>query len=236
MLVLVTRPRAQAGATVRALAAMGHEALVEPALEIVPLPFPEPAEPVAAVVLTSANAAAAVPGRLRGVPVFAVGAATAEAATRAGCGDVRAGTDDGCALAGLVRASLEPRDGVVLHLAAEEVREGLEEGLAGAGFAYRRVAAYRAVPSAGLSATARSALTAGRVGAALFLSPRSAAVFAGHARSAGLEGRLGATVAACLSEAVAAEIRDLPWRAVRIAAARDHTALLAVLADPTVEC
>lgn len=234
--MLVTRPRAQAAATARALAAMGHEALVEPVLEIVPLPVPEPAEAVAAVVLTSVNAAGAVPEGLRGLPVFAVGAATAAAARRAGCADVRAGTDDGRTLARLVRADLDPGSGVVLHLAAEEVREGLGEGLVGAGFTYRRIAAYRAVPSPGLSAGARSALAEGRVGAALFFSPRSAAVFAGHARAAGLEGRLGSAVAACLSRAVAAEIRDLPWRAVRVAAARDHTALLAVLADATVEC
>jgi uroporphyrinogen-III synthase len=183
LLVLVTRPRAQAEATAVALRALGHEPLLDPMLVIEPLPPPDLTgqENIAAVVLTSANAVPALPASLKDRPVFAVGPATAEAAKAAGCRDVRAGSDDGRALAGLVSRALPPGAGaVVLHLAAEEVREGLAAGLRDAGLAYRHVVAYRAVPSARLAPATSRALVDGRLGAALFFSPRTAAVFAAH--------------------------------------------------------
>jgi len=241
LLVLVTRPRAQAEATAVALRALGHEPLLDPMLVIEPLPPPDLTgqENIAAVVLTSANAVPALPASLKDRPVFAVGPATAEAAKAAGCRDVRVGSDDGLALAGLVSRALPTWTGaVVLHLAAEEVREGLEAGLRNAGLSYQHIVAYRTVPSARLSPATSQALVDGRLGGALFFSPRTAAVFAAHVRAAGLaEGSRGA-VAACLSRAVAAELRDLPWRAVRVAAARDQTALMALLADgsPKASC
>ena len=234
MLVLVTRPRAQAEATAQALRALGHDPIIDSMLEIEPLPLPDlAAEGVAAVVLTSANAAPALPAALKALPVFAVGSATADAAREAGCRDVRAGSDDGRALARLVRGALPPPSGTVLHLAAEEVRDGLEAGLREAGLSYRRVMAYRAVPSPGLAPATSQALAAGRLGAALFFSPRTAAVFAAHVRAAGLGWGLRDAVAACLSRAVADEAQSLPWwREVRVAATRDQTALLGLLAYP----
>lgn len=197
-------------------------------LVIEPLPLPDlPAPDVAAVVLTSANAVPALPGALKLLPVFAVGRTTAAAAGAAGCPDVRAGPDDGRALARLVRDALPA--GTVLHLAAEEVREGLEAGLREAGLCYRRVTAYRAVPSPGLAPATSGALMDASLGAVLLFSPRTAAVFAGHVRAAGLGHGLRGTLAACLSRAVAGEAAGLPWREVRVAASRDQTALLDLL-------
>jgi uroporphyrinogen-III synthase len=237
VLVLVTRPRAQAEVTAAALRALGHEPLLDAMLEIEPLHLPDLAgrEDVAAVVLTSANAVTALPASLAGLPVFAVGAATAAAARAAGCRDVRAGSDDGRALAGIVASALPPGAGAVLHLAAEEVREGLEAGLRAAGLAYRRAVAYRALPSAGLAPATGRALAAGRLDAALFFSPRTAAVFAAHVRTAGIGEGLRATFAACLSPAVADEVRGLPWREVRVAAAPGQAALLALLGTPAAK-
>jgi uroporphyrinogen-III synthase len=209
---------------------MGHEPLIDPALEIAPLPLPPlDAAGVAAIVVTSANAARRLPAGLLGLPVFAVGRATASAARAAGAGDVRAGGEDGRALEALVDRELPAGAGEVLHLAGEEVRPGIGEALWAAGRRYRCVTAYRAVPSAGLGAAARDALEAGRLGAALFFSPRTAAVWRGHVEAAGLAGRLAGVTAACLSGAVASELRALPWRALRVAAAPDRAALLRCL-------
>ncbi len=239
MLVLVTRPAAQAEATAAVLRALGHEPLLDPMLVIEPLPLPDlTAEGVAAVVLTSANATPALPATLKALPLFAVGRTTAAAARAAGGGDVRAAPDDGRALARLVRQAVPSGAGTVLHVAAEEVREGLEEGLRDARLVYRRVTAYRAVPAAKLAPATSEALAAGGLGAVLLMSPRTAAVFAAHVRAAGLERGLHGTLAACLSRAVADEVGGLPWRAVRVAAARDQTALMALLADgsPKASC
>jgi uroporphyrinogen-III synthase len=108
VLVLVTRPRAQAEVTAAALRALGHEPLLDAMLEIEPLHLPDLAgrEDVAAVVLTSANAVTALPASLAGLPVFAVGAATAAAAGPPAAATRAGGSDDGRALAGMVSRAL----------------------------------------------------------------------------------------------------------------------------------
>jgi uroporphyrinogen-III synthase len=229
MLVLVTRPREQAEATARLLRAAGHEVLIDPILDIRPLPPPrvEPGE-VAALAITSANAASALAELPADLPVFAVGEATAEAARAAGRRIVEAAAGDGSALAGLIRRSVA-HGGVVLHLCGRDVREGLEAGLVAAGYAYRQAPVYEAIPSPALATETVDAIRGRRLNAILFYSPRSATLFADKVAAAGLAQHLSPVLAVCLSEAVAAGLAGLPFRAVRVAAARDQKALLRCL-------
>ena len=125
-----------------------------------------------------------------------------------------------------------PGAGTILHLAGTEVRPGLEEALRAAGYAYRQVPAYRAVPCPTLGVATRAALAEGRLGAALFFSPRTAAVWRSLVEAAGFQDRVGRVVAACLSEAVAAELAGLTLAAVRIASRPDQAALLRCLDGP----
>ncbi|HEX6016126.1 MAG TPA: uroporphyrinogen-III synthase, partial [Geminicoccaceae bacterium] len=202
----------------------------DPVLEIrhVPLPF-LPDEGVAAVAITSANAAHALAGIGTRFPVYAVGAATAAAARAAGATEIRVADGDGRGLAELVGRTLVPAAGAVLHLAGADVREGLEEALAAAGFEYRRAVVYEAVPTPGMAPAAEAALRAGRLGAALFYSPRTAALWADRVTRLGLAGCLTRAIAACMSEAVAKPLRQLPFGDLRVAAARDQKALLRCL-------
>lgn len=231
MLVLVTRPHDQATRTAEQLAAMGHKVLVDPVLEIRPRPIGtvDPAG-IAALAITSANAAPALPAAGSGhLPVFAVGGATAEAARAAGCVRLHVAEGDGHGLAELIGRELSPERGAILHLAGAEVRAGFAERLAELGFACRRVIAYEAVPSPCLGRSACAALGEGRLGAVLFYSPRTARIWAGHVREAGLVSALERVVAVCLSAAVAAEIAGLPFKERRIAAATSQDALLRCL-------
>ena len=233
MPVLVTRPREQAGTTAEALAAMGHEALIDPVMRIEPLPLPDiTPDGVAAVVVTSANAARRLPAQLCRLPVFAVGAATAVAAREAGATDVRAGDSDGRALADLVGRTVRPAAGEILHLAGTKVRPGLEEELRAAGYAYRRVPAYRAIPCPALGEATRGVLAKDRLDAALLFSPRTTAIWRSLVEAAGLQDRLGRVIAACISEAAAAELTGLTLADVRIAPRPEQTALLRCLAGP----
>jgi uroporphyrinogen-III synthase len=230
MLVLVTRPREQAHATARLLEAMGHEALVDPVLAIRPIPRPSlPDEGIAAVAITSANAAHALAGIGARLPVYAVGAATAAAARAAGATEVRLATGEGRGLAELIGRTQAPAAGTVLHLAGADVREGLEEALAAAGFDYRREVVYEAVPTPGMAPDAEAALRARVLGAALFYSPRTAVLWAERVGRLGLAGCLARAIAACMSEAVAEPLRQLPFGDLRVAAARDQKALLRCL-------
>jgi uroporphyrinogen-III synthase len=145
---------------------------------------------------------------------------------------VRAGDSDGRALAALVGRTVGPAAGEVLHVAGTEVRPGIEDALRAAGYTYRCLPLYRAVASPTLGEATRAALEEGRLGAALFFSPRTAAVWRSLVEAAGLRDRLRRVIAACLSEAVAAELAGLTLPEVRIAARPEQMALLRCLDGP----
>jgi uroporphyrinogen-III synthase len=230
MLVLVTRPRAQALETAHLLEAMGHHAIIDPVIEIRPLPLPDlDLNGVALLAVTSANAAPALAGLDRELPVYAVGEATAAAVRAVGMQDVHIAEGDGRTLARLIARERRPEEGAILHLSGQEVHPSTAEALVAHGFAYRRVVAYAAVPTEGLSPETLAALRDGWLNAVLLYSPRSALLWAERVTDAGLKAALARVVAVCLSEAVAAALDGLPFKERRIAAARDQKALLRCL-------
>jgi uroporphyrinogen-III synthase len=230
VLVLITRPRAAALALARELEGRGHEALIEPLLTIEPIAGVVPnLAGVQAIVLTSGHALAALGGSDPGRPVFVVGEATAAAARRAGCRDVRTGGGDAGQLARLIARKCRPAAGPLLHLSGTEVRPELAEGLAQAGFALRRQAVYRARAAERLSPAALTALRGGGVGAVLLFSPRSAEILVRLLAAYGLTGCLGRTEAICLSRAVSDRCRELPWKALRVAARPEVSAMVGQL-------
>ena len=238
MRILVTRPRADAEALVAALAARGHEALVAPMLEI-RAPAPGAAPPdldgVQALLFTSANgvrALAALTAR-RDLPVFAVGDASARAARAAGFARVESAGGDVADLARLVRARCDPAAGALYHAAASRLAGDLKAALADAGFALRRDTLYESVAAQALPEALRAALASGRLDAATFFSPRTAATFVALVRDAGLAGACTRVTALCLSPAVATALAPLAWRAVSTAAEPTQDSLLAAL-DRTV--
>ena len=218
MRVLITRPRAAALTLARALEARGHEVLVEPLLTIEPIDGVVPDQAgVQAIVLTSGHAVAALAAIDPRLPVFAVGAATAAAARRAGRSDVRAGGGDAGRLARLIARQCRPAAGPLLHLSGTEVRPALADGLAAAGFTLRRQAVYRAHAALRLSPPVIDALARRSVGAVLLFSPRSARILAQLLEAHGLTDCLEQTGAICLSAAVARPCRHLGWRELRVA-------------------
>lgn len=117
--VLVLRPEPGASATVKRARERGLDARAIPLFEVEPVPWTVPeAGGFDALLLTSANAvrhAGEGLGELRGLPVYAVGAATADAARQAGF-DVASHGDVGIER---LLASIEP--GLrLLHLAGED--------------------------------------------------------------------------------------------------------------------
>ncbi|TVV74267.1 uroporphyrinogen-III synthase [Sphingomonas solaris] len=193
-MLLILRPRPGASETAARAAALGFVPVMTPLFTVRPLDWTPPArDAVAAVVMTSANAARHAGPALAGfraLPVWAVGAATARAARDAGCADVRAGDADAAALAGAIR---DAGTGPVLHLAGADHRP-----LDLPGTMTRIV--YRADPVAALDPPVIAALRAGAV--ALLHSPRAAALLRDLALAAGL--RLGDLRIAAISPAAIA--------------------------------
>ena len=229
----MSRPEPGAARTGAALAARGHAPLIAPVLVVRPTGDPLPDGPFDALLLTSANAVAALrdAAALRGLPVFAVGARTAAAALRAGLDPVREGPGDGAGLAALVGGSMAP-GARLLHAAGAERKREPAASLAAAGYRLSTHVAYTARPVPALPAAVDSALADRELDAALHLSQRSAAAAWALAEAAGHGGAFRALGHYCLSADVASALAAgrVP---VRFVAAHPREAdLLDALAPP----
>ena len=227
MHVLVTRPLEDGEEIAARLAEMGHRALLAPLLTPY---FPDGPEPdfqdVQAVLITSANGVRALIRRTarRDLPIFAVGPQTTQEAQAAGFTDIKNADGDARKLAQSTARWTTPDKGVLLHVCGEEAPGTLASALAGSGFTVRRAALYRVNAATALPPQAEQALRDGTLDAALFFSPRSARIFcdlAAHLPT-------GKLIAFCISP-VTAQALTLAFREVRVAAAPNQAALLALL-------
>ncbi len=232
MRLLLTRPRAESVALAAELHAAGFETLTAPMIEIETLANAAlELQGAQALLATSANGvrALATATPTRGLPLYAVGRATAGAARDAGFGTVESADGDVGALAGLVRARLDPAAGALVHAAGTVVAGDLSGLLTAAGFTVRRAVLYRARAVTALNSATASALAGGTIDGALFFSPRTARTFVTLAQEAGLAGHVQGVTAYCMSVAVADEASALEWSAVRVADEPDQGSLLALL-------
>jgi uroporphyrinogen-III synthase len=234
---LVTRPRHQAGRLAARLRARGIGCLVEPMLEVVPLPWDAAVlRGRQAILLTSPNAARMLLGAIAAEgdaglaalpPVLAVGAGTALPLRRAGLRRIEAAPgSDAVDLLRLARARLDPRRGKVAYLSGETVACDLAAALAPAGFAVERTMVYAARPAARLGKRACAAIASGRVQLAPFLSARTAAAFRALVVQESLEEACRGMVGVALSPRVAEAMRPLPWRKLAVAGRPDLDGLL----------
>jgi len=219
--LLVLRPEPGASATAARAAALNLPTVTAPLFTIVPLDWsaPDPAG-FDALLLTSANAArhgGVLLARYAGLPVYAVGAATAAAARTAGFAAVAVGDADGEAM--VARAA---QDGIsrLLHLTGRE-----HHAVAHPSLHVERRIVYAAQAVEQLPIRARAALGAGAV--ALLHSPRAATSLRALVLAAGLE--LGDIRVAAISPAVSAAAGG-GWNASITADSLGDDALLAAAA------
>jgi uroporphyrinogen-III synthase len=172
--------RAQPGADVTAdrVRALGHEAVVAPLLAVRVLPdVAVDLTGVAALAFTSANGVRAFADASgeRSLKVFAVGAATAQAARQAGFRSVLSADGDVDALAEGIAVRRGELRGAVLHPGAAEPAGDLAGALEKHGVEARRLVLYETAPVALGDAQAE---LLGRSDAVLLHSPRAAQVLA----------------------------------------------------------
>ena len=219
--LLVLRPEPGASETLARAAALDWDVAKAPLFTAAPCDWVVP-DPGAfdAVMITSANAARLGGDGLRhlvGLPLYAVGAASAQAARQAGFADVRAGDRDAAAL--LCRAA---EDGVarLLHLAGREHRDAAHDAIR-----IERRIVYGVDAVEVLPPEARAALKGDAV--ALLHSPRAAALFGTLIDRAGL-GRPDVRIAAISPAAL--DAAGPGWSAAIAAAEPTDQALLAAAA------
>jgi uroporphyrinogen-III synthase len=238
MRALVTRPREESESLARALAARGLDAIIEPLMQI----HYRAAETldlatVQAILCTSANgvrALARITGE-RGLPLLAVGEATASRARAEGFTAVASAGGGVADLVRLTAARLRPQNGRLLHVAGNVFAGDLVGALEAHGFMIERSVLYEARPVGALSEAVVGALGSGTIDFALFFSPRTAAIFVRLAGIAGVAGCCRTMTSLAISAAADVGLSGLPWRDRRVAERPNQLALLdtldAVLAE-----
>jgi uroporphyrinogen-III synthase len=209
--LLVLRPEPGTSATVERALKQGLKAIAVPLFEIDPIAWQSPkAASFDALLLTSANAVRQGGDdltKLRGLPVYAVGEATAEAARDAGF-DIAATGDAGV---DRLLGSIEPH-ARLLHLCGEDRREP-----EGARQEITPIPVYKAV------AIESPDLSAAEESIALVHSPRAGRRFAELVSDRG-------SIAIAAISATAAQAMGSGWDAVETAAEPTDEALLALAA------
>lgn len=176
--IWITRAQPGADLTAERVRALGHDAVVAPLLAVRTVPDVNvDLNGVAALAFTSANgvrAFADICGE-RGLKVFAVGAATAQAARQAGFRSVLSADGDVEALAEGIAVRRAELKGAVLHPGAAEPAGDLAGSLEKHGVEARRLILYETAPVEMSDAEAEALAASDAV---LLHSPRAAQVLA----------------------------------------------------------
>ena len=235
MRVLITRPRLDADELAARLHVLGHTTFVEPLIDIVTREGPPlDLNGVQALLFTSANGARAAAMRTaeRAIPVLAVGPATAATARQLGFLNVSESTGEGVeGLAHHTRAMLTPTKGTLIHPVGTVTAGDLQASLQSAGFVVRKEVIYEARAAEALSGALIAELGAGSIAAAMFFSPRTAALFASLITTTGLTLACRGFVALALSEAVANALAPLVFQRLQVAAQPATDAMLDLLTE-----
>ena len=216
----MTRPEPGASRTAAAIAEAGLEPVVLPFTRTVGLPVPEDriaaARGCAAVVVTSAkaltHAPAALLATLAGMPVFAVGDATA-AAVPADAGQVLSADGDAHALADLVAGEL-PEGKAVLSLCGRVRTGALERELSGYGHSPVLIETYDVEKVSYMTDKLETILRDAPPDAIMFHSGVSANLFLEAVANQGLEEILETIDFFVISERVAERLDAMPSRSV----------------------
>lgn len=231
MYVLITRPEPAAARTAAAVIARGHEAWKVPLMRIEPLAA-DLAGHWAGVIITSANAPAAIAANstrdaLLGLPLYAVGQRSAEAARQAGFADVVSAGGGARDLLRLLSAH-KSADRPLLYLAGENRATDLVGELRRGGVAAEMRVVYRAV-TAPYPDELVAALESGDVQAVLHFSRRSADNYLNGAREAAIAEQALAVRHYCLSPEVAEPLQSAGAKRVAVAPNPDEAALIELL-------
>jgi len=234
MRLLVTRPDADAARTSAVLRARGHEVRHTALLRIEAVAADIGAGPWTAMLMTSGNAVRAVtahPGlrELRELPVFVVGARSAEAARQIGFAAVFSADGNAADLAAMVARRLGGVPARVLYLCGADRSFDLAGALRGVGLDVCSVEIYRAVAAQDFAADITALLRAGEIDGVLHFSRRSAQIYLACAARADAVAAALRPTHYCISAQAAAPLVDAGAATVRVAPRPDEDALIALV-------
>ena len=229
--IALTRAIEDSTRSAERLRRLGYAGVVAPATRIVATRIEAPDGDWDAVVATSAKAFDQMSAGLREaiveLPLFVVGARTAQAAAELGLGLAEAPSIDASALAERLRACLAPMSRV-LYLAGRDRKSDLERALTAAG--HRPTACEIYAAEARVAWSSREVRAVATCDAALHYSTRGAELALRLAEGAGIGDRFRALLHVCISEDAAASLRAASVARVCSAEWPEEDALLATLA------
>jgi len=236
MRLLVTRPRPAAERTAEKLQALGHQVTILPLMEAQHLPGAVRAaldRSPDGIAVTSAEAVRvlaalgpAVKSHLA-APLFAVGKATALAASGIGFTNIRVGGGTGEALAETVAAERRAGAGKLLYLAGAPRADGFERALSERGIDHVTVECYRMAPVSYGRQALFDLVRPGAFDGVLLYSRETARHLAALLKESNLDVTAFSTRYLCMSSAVREALPD--DAVVQIAAEPDENALLKLL-------
>lgn len=238
MSILVVRPSPDNEKTAEGLRAAGYDVLLSPLLRFEPMPlYDDHNATYDAVVVTSANALRGIEGfpilsRLQPVTLFAVGDSTAELARQYGFQNVVSASGDSGALRELVIRKV-PAGRTLCYLAGADLGRDLPTELGARGYTVVTHTTYRMNKTPHFTDEARAAFAAGQIDAVLHYSRRSAKAFVEAVQDAGLEIAAFSLPQCCISDGVAAILREACASRVVVAASPDENAVFDMLARAT---
>ncbi|MDE1151351.1 MAG: uroporphyrinogen-III synthase [Micavibrio sp.] len=231
--ILVTRPQPAASEFADKLKDEGFEVFLAPMTEYVEIDnTPKDMADYQGLIFTSIQGvnifAAREPERY--IAVFAVGEATAHAAEKAGFRRINVAAGDGDAVVQLIRRE-KSKYGLkrVLHPCGEDTAQDITAALKGDGVYVDRLPIYKARFTSQLPMDVSRALLDGEITTVTLFSARTAANFVKLLQEPELKDISSSMEAVCLSDRVAAEIKGVPWRVLRVAKAPHLESVLDIL-------
>jgi len=235
MRLLITRPEPDALKLQAVLEDVGHEATVDPLLNV---SFEDVSrielDGVQALVATSRNGlralrATALLPRARTLPLFTVGKATAAEARALGFEMVVTGAGTARELVTHIVSVVDPAAGLIAHLAGDTLAVNLKEELEPHGFRVLAWVVYRMQSATSFAPEVVEQLAMGEIEGIILLSPRTASVYARLVRLHALQEIVRPLPHFCLSPAVARRLEPLGEVAIVTAQAPKLEEVLALI-------
>lgn len=211
--IWLTRPVEDSEHFAAELAYHDIPSLIAPVMHVVRKPLTDiPIRPDA-ILLTSRHAAHSLnelPMEWQSLPVYCVGASTANYAREYRFKNIVPGTSDIMSLLPRMIATMKPAQ-TLLYLSGEETRADIPSLLMAQDIRVHTLNVYTAVAEGSLPESLTHALQNNEINAVTFFSPRSAAIACRLLKDAGLAHVAPTITAYCLSLNVAQEAGALPW-------------------------
>lgn len=236
MRLLVTRPQPDADVQIEKLKALGHEGIAAPMLEIEFLDFsPLPLSGTQALIATSRNAlralaASAALEAAHQLPLYVVGAATADLARELGFGIIHEGPGTAQDLLPLIEAECSPGDGTLIHLAGVRLAFDLKSALEDVGFKVELRALYKTRNAEKFNHETLKDFAGTRLDGVILMSPMTAQTFVALIDASDLLGQAAKLSYFCLSQNVAEPLSVFDGARIFVAAKPSENDLLALIA------